>query len=135
MAPGFRKHQHLPITVDVAHYDGTTASRTTLIAKIAKLRGIAFAASELQFRHDMGTYYHSEHGFVYVPQGQRSAGSSITALRDDELIVKTDTGIYAVVFPGDYIVRSRSGFYPVSPENYDRNYQPNARRRGSTIPV
>jgi hypothetical protein len=134
-APAIKKYQRLPITVDAAQYDGKEESRKKLIGWVGRHRGLAFPASELSYRQDFGTYWHPEHGFVYVPQGARSAGSAITALRDDELIVRTDTGIYAVVFPGDYIVRNRSGFYPLSEESFDRCYQPNARRRGSTIPV
>jgi len=82
----------------------------------------------------MGTYYHREHGFVYLPQGARRPGQAIEPLRDNELIVRTDTNIYAVVFPGDYVLRSRSGFYPLTAESFDRSYLANARRRG-TLPV
>lgn len=135
MPDKIRKYQRKAVTVDAVQYTGRADSARKILDWVGKHQGIAFKAGELQFRHDFGTYYHPEHGFVYVPQGTRSAGSPLTALQDNELIVKTDAGIYAVVFPGDYVIRSRSSFYPLSSESFDRSYEPNARRRGPTIPV
>lgn len=135
MTPRIQKYQHTPMTVDATQYDGSREAAEKIIEWVTKNRGVCFSASELGFRHDYGTYHHKEHGFVYVPQGARSPGQAIEPLRDNELIVRTDAGIYAVVFPGDYVVRSRSGFYPLTAESFDRSYQPNARRRGSTYPV
>lgn len=134
MATAFRKYDRLPATVDAAYYDGSQKSRNELIARITKLRGVAFPASELLYRHEIGTYFHQEHGFIYVPQGARRPGSPIEQLRDDELIVRTDSGVFAVVFPGDYIVRRRSGFYPLASESFDRGHRPRV-RRGITIPA
>lgn len=82
----------------------------------------------------MGCYFHKEYGFVYLPQGARNAGHALQPLRDDELVVRTDTGIYVLVFPGDYVVRSRSGFYPLSEESFLRSYVSNTNRRGTIHP-
>lgn len=134
MPNGFKKGQRIAATVEYHEYTGMPDSAAEIIAEVERHRGICFKAAELSFRHDMGTYYHPQHGFVYVPQGSRNAGSPLTALRDNELIVKTDAGYYAVVFPGDYVVRNRSGFYPLSAESFDHGYAPNPSRRGITFP-
>jgi hypothetical protein len=130
MAPSIKKYRRLPATVDAARYDGRPDSMGVIINWIGKYKGLAFPARELQYRHDMGTYWHPKHGFVYVPQGARSAGSKIEPLRDDEIIVRTDSNVFAVVFPGDYVVRTRSGFYPLAEESFDRAYSPDGSRRG-----
>jgi hypothetical protein len=122
------------MTVDAIEYTGASDDAAKIIAWVARHRGLCFSARELQFRHDFGTYWHPEHGFVYLPQGARRPGQVISVLQDNELIVRTDSGIYAVVFPGDYVLRSRSGFYPLASESFHRSYVSNTARRG-TIPA
>lgn len=134
MAPTIRKFRRLPVTVDAAQYDGTLKNRKTIINWVERHRGVAFSAAELMWRADMGCYYHREHGFVYLPQGARSAGSPLSRLGNDELIVRTNYKTFALVFPGDYVVRSRSGFYPLAEESFARSYVSNISRRG-TIPA
>jgi hypothetical protein len=124
----------MPVTVDAAQYAGTLKSAVTILNWVRRHRGIAFPAAELMWRPDMGCYYHKDYGFVYLPQGARNAGYALAPLRDDELVVRTDTGIYVLVFPGDYVVRSRSGFYPLAEESFARSYVSNTPRRG-TIPA
>lgn len=131
MAPTIRKYSRTPVTVDAAEYDGSPKNRQVILNWIARRGGVAVPASEIMWRPDMGCYYHQQLGFIYLPQGARSAGSTLTALRDDELVVRTDTGVYALVFPGDYVVRSRSGFYPLASESFARSYVSyNSNRRG-----
>jgi hypothetical protein len=116
---------------EATQYDGTAEDAIRVIDWITEQGGMCFSARELRFRHDFGTYWHPEHGFVYVPQGARRPGQAIEPLRDNELIVLTDANIYAVVFPGDYVVRSLSGFYPLASESYSSSYvSTNHRRRG-----
>jgi hypothetical protein len=134
MAPTIRKFRKLPVTVDAGQYDGTAKNRSTIINWITRHRGVAFSAAELMWRPDMGCYYHQKYGFVYLPQGARSAGSPLSRLGDDELIVRTNYKTFALVFPGDYVVRSRSGFYPLSEESFARSHVSNISRRG-TIPA
>lgn len=134
MAPTVRKFKKVPATVDAAVYDGTPKNRSTIINWVERHRGVAFPAAELLWRPDMGCYYHKKHGFVYLPQGSRNAGYALQPLRDDELVVRTDTGIYVLVFPGDYVVRSRSGFYPLAEESFLRSYVSNTTRRGANHP-
>lgn len=131
MAPTIRKYSRTPVTVDAAQYDGSPKNRQVILNWIKKHKGVAVSAAEILWRPDMGCYWHKDLGFIYLPQGARSAGSVLTALRDDELVVRTDTGVYALVFPGDYVVRSRSGFYPLASESFSRSYvSSNNHRRG-----
>lgn len=134
MAPTIRKYRKVPVTVDAAQYDGTAKNRKVILNWIARHSGIAFSAAELMWRPDMGCYYHQRHGFVYLPQGARSAGSPLSRLGDDELIVRTNYKTFALVFPGDYIVRSRSGFYPLAEESFHRSHVSNIARRGTNHP-
>lgn len=129
------KYKKQPVTVDAAQYDGWEDSRKVILSWIQEHEGLGFSAAELLYRHDMGCYWHPEHGFVYLPAGARVAGSAIERLRDDELIVRTDGNSFAVVFPGDYVVRSRSGFYPLRAESFHRSYRPNIDRRGTGHPA
>lgn len=131
MALKVGKYRKLPETIAAAEYDGTVSGLGEIIDWIQERGGTAFPAKELHWRHDFGTYWHEKHGFIYVPQGARSAGSPITRLRDDELVVLTSNKTYALVFPGDYVVRARSGFYPRHAESFHRSHVPNTRRRGT----
>lgn len=130
-----RKYKRVPAEVESAVYDGTPKNRDVVIHWIERHRGVAFPAAELLWRPDMGCYFHKVHGFVYLPQGSRNAGYALAPLRDDELVVRTDTGIYVLVFPGDHVVRSRSGFYPLSEESFTRSYVSSTARRGTHHPV
>lgn len=134
MAATIRKFQRMPVTVDAAQYDGREDSRKKIIGWVQRHKGTAFQASELLWRQEMGTYYHPQYGFVYLPQGARSTGHPLQPLRDDEIVVRADNGVYVLVFPGDYVVRSRSGFYPLAEESFHRSYVSNSTRRG-TIPA
>ena len=125
MTRTIRKFRKVPVTVDAAEYDGTPKNVRVILNWVHKHGGIAFPAHELLWRHDMGTYWHPEHGFVYLPQGARTAGSPLSSLRDDELVVRTNHNTFALVFPGDYVVRSRSGFYPHRAESFHRSYRSN----------
>lgn len=135
MAPTIRKYRKLPVTVDAAEYTGDRKNVRTIISWVERHKGVAFPAGELLWRHEMGTYWHPRYGFVYLPQGARSAGSPLQSLRDDELIVRTNANTYALVFPGDYVVRSRSGFYPQSAESFHRSHVSNTTRRGTCTPL
>lgn len=135
MTTTIRKYRKVPAAVDAARYDGTPKNRRIILNWVAKRGGLAFPAAELMWRHDFGAYWHPEYGFVYLPQGARSAGSPLTALRDDELVVRTNAGSFALVFPGDYVVRSRSNFYPLSEESFHRSYVSNTISRGTNHPV
>lgn len=134
MTAVIKKFSRKPVTVDAAEYDGRMTSMQKIIDWVNKHRGTSFPASELHWRHDMGTYWHPTHGFVYLPQGARHPGSAIGPLRDNEIVVLTSEKTYALVFPGDYVVRNRSGFYPLAEENFHRSYVSNSARRG-TIPA
>jgi len=125
-----RSYHKVPAAVDAAEYTGPRDA-PEILAWIRDHGGVAFEAAELGWRHDFGTYHHGEYGFVYLPSGARSAGSPIEALRDDELVVRTGNNTFAVVFPGDYIVRSRHGFYPLRAESFHRSYRANLHRRGT----
>lgn len=134
MTATIRKFSRKPVTVDAVEYDGRMTSMQKIIEWVNKHRGTAFPASELHWRHDMGTYWHPKHGFAYLPQGARHPGSAIGPLRDNEIVILTAEKTYALVFPGDYVIRSRSGFYPLAEENFHRSYVSNSARRG-TIPA
>lgn len=135
MTQTVRKYRKLPVTVDAAEYTGNRKNLRTILNWVARHGGVAFRAAELQWRHDFGTYWHQEYGFVYLPQGARSAGSTLTALQDDELVVRTNANTYALVFPGDYVVRSRSNFYPRRAESFHRSHVSNIPRQGTNHPV
>lgn len=135
MAPKVGKYRKLPEKVEAVQYDGGKEALDFIINWVTKAGGVAFAAEELLWRHDMGTYWHPQHRFVYLPQGARSAGSPITSLRDDELVVRTSANTFALVFPGDFVVRSRSGFYPRPAESFHRSCVPNGRRGTNTTPA
>ena len=131
MTATIQKFSRKPVTVDAAEYTGSAKNRKVILNWIARHKGVAVPASEILWRQDMGCYWHQTLGFIYLPQGARSAGSALTALRDNELVVRTDTGVYALVFPGDYVVRSRSGFYPLASESFSRSHVSyNSHRRG-----
>lgn len=132
MTATVRNYRNVPATVDAAEYDGRNAVH--ILHWVRSLGGTAFPAADLGWRHDVGTYWHTEHGFIYLPGGARTPGSRNEALRDDEIIVRTGAGVYAVVFPGDYVVRSRSGFYPLRAESFHRSYVVNTNRRGAPDP-
>ena len=130
MTATVRSFHKVPATVDAAEYTGPRDA-AEILAWVREHGGLGFEARELGWRHDFGTYHHKEHGFIYLPQGARSAGSPIEALRDDELVVRTGSNTFAVVFPGDFIVRSRHGFYPLRAESFHRSYRANLNRRGT----
>lgn len=132
MTETIRRFRRLPDAVDAAQYEPVNHNAGIILNWIRAHGGTAFSAGELAWRHDAGTYWHREHGFIYVPQGARVPGGKTESLRDDELIVRTGGGSYAVVFPGDYVVRSQSGFYPLSAESFHRSYRPNPNHRGLT---
>lgn len=133
MTAQVRAYRKVVQTVEATEYDGRSATARDILNWIAEAGGIAFGAAELGWRHDTGSYWHRQHGFIYLPQGARSPGSPIERLRDDEIIVYTGS-VYAVVFPGDYVVRSRSGFYPLRAESFHRSYASTAGRRGTATP-
>ena len=131
MARTFEKYRTVPTDVFAAWYTGEAKNATVILNRIRREGGVAFRASELMWRPDMGTYFHKDYGFVYLPQGARSSGAQIQPLRDDELVVRTNANVFALVFPGDYVVRSRSGFYPLASESFSRSYVSyNSHRRG-----
>lgn len=134
MARTVRKFSRKPIAVDAAQYDGKFKTAVTILNWVHRHKGVAFPAAQLLWRPDMGCYWHKDYGFVYLPQGARNPGYALQPLRDDELVVRTDTGVYVLVFPGDYVVRSQSGFYPLAEESFLRSYVSNTTRRG-TIPT
>lgn len=117
--------------VDYVEYDGRPATAREIVEWITGAGGTAFEARELAWRHDSGSYWHKEHGFVYLPAAM--AGSRLGRLRDDELVIRTAGGPFAVAFPGDFVLRSRSGFYPLASESFHRYYVP-ARHRGTADP-
>jgi hypothetical protein len=126
-----RPYRKIMQTVDAAEYDGRAATAKEIVDWVRGHQGTAFMAAELGWRHDMGTYWHKEHGFIYLPAGARAAGGQLERLRDDEIVVRTGGGTYALVFPGDFVVRSRSGFYPLRAESFHRSHVPNVSRRGT----
>lgn len=125
MAVTVRKYNRVPGTVDAAEYDGTRAGAEKVLGWIQRRGGLGFSAAELGWRHEVGAYWHKDHGFVYLPAGARTPGSRLEMLRDDELVIHTGTG-FALVFPGDFVVRSRRGFYPLRAESFHRNYRSNS---------
>lgn len=120
-----------PVPVEAGQYDGTTDSLNKIIDWVEKRGGTIFPAAELSWRHDYGTYFHHRHGHVYLPQGGKRVGGQLVPLEDDELVVLTNTRTFALVFPGDYVVRSSSGFYPQSAESFHPAHAFDSRRRGS----
>jgi hypothetical protein len=124
MTKTVRKFQRIASTVDAALYDGTEKSAADILRWISRRGGTVFMAKELSWRHDFGTYWHKEHGFIYLPDGARSLGSTLERLRDDEIVVSTGRS-YALVFPGDYVIRGRSGFYPLEAESFHRTHKSN----------
>ena len=124
MSVSVQKFTKLPKTVEAVEYDGTIPGAEEILSWIREREGLAFMAGELSWRHDYGTYYHREHGFVYLPDGARSLGSALERLRENEIVVSTGRS-FALVFPGDYVVRSRSGFYPLRAESFHRAYRAN----------
>lgn len=118
-----RRYRKAPATVTAAEYTGANAG--TVLNWVRRRGGLAFRAKELGWRHEVGAYWHPVHGFVYLPAGARTPGSRLEMLRDDELVVHTGAG-YALVFPGDFVLRSRSGFYPLRAESFHRNYRPDS---------
>lgn len=131
MTATVRKYRKLPAAVDAAEYTGGANNTVEILSWIRGHGGLAFEARELGWRHDFGAYHHKEHGFVYLPGGAPHPGSPIERLRDDELVIRAGN-IFAVVFPGDFIVRSRHGFYPIGSESFHRSYRIDAARRGTT---
>lgn len=131
MTSNIRKYRKIPGGVDAAEYDGTDKSEQIILNWVRKHGGEAFPARELGWRHDVGTYWHPDKGFVYLPQGARRPGSQIEPLREDELVVRTSLNTFALVFPGDFVIRSRSGFHPRSAESFHRSYVSTGSRRGT----
>lgn len=134
MAATIRKFRKVPISVDAAQYDGTVKTAKVILNWVRRHGGLAFPAVDLLWRPDMNTYWHPAHGFIYLPQGARSAWAGLQPLKDDELVVRTNANTFALVFPGDYVVRSRSGFYPHSEESFHRSHVSNISRRGTSHP-
>jgi hypothetical protein len=134
MAPTIRKFRKLPVTVDAAQYAGTFKSAVVILNWVARHKGTAFPAVDLHWRNDMGCYWHKTHGFIYLPQGARRPGLTLEPLKDDELVVRTNAGTYALVFPGDFVVRSRSGFYPLTEESFLRSHVSTTAARGTNHP-
>lgn len=130
MSATIRKFQKLARAVDAAEYTGDPKNARIILNWVRRHGATAFMAKELGWRHDMGTYWHKERGFIYLPAGARTAGGPLERLRDDEMVVRTGGGTYALVFPGDYVVRSRSGFYPLRAESFHRSYRAYISRRG-----
>lgn len=127
MSTAIRSFHKIPAVVDAAEYTGDAANIGEILSWIREHNGLVFEAKELGWRHDFGAYHHKEHGFVYLPGGAPFPGSPIERLRDNELVVRAGN-VFAVVFPGDFIVRSRHGFYPLRAESFHRSYQALHRR-------
>jgi hypothetical protein len=118
------------LEVEACQYDGTPQSMATIISWVEKRLGVAFPAAELDWRHDYGTYWHLRHGHIYLPQGGKRIGGRLVPLGDDELVVLTGSNTFALAFPGDYVVRGRSGFYPLSAESFHRSHILDPSHRG-----
>lgn len=131
MSPTIKAFTKRPLAVEACQYDGTAESMTIVIDWIEKHLGTAFPAAELDWRHDYGTYWHLRHGHIYLPQGGRRVGGKLVPLEDDELVVLTGARTFALVFPGDYVVRGRQGFYPLSAESFHRSHVLDESRRGT----
>lgn len=131
MSPTIKTYTKRPLPVEAGQYDGSVENMDTIVDWVEKHGGTVFLAAELQWRHDYGTYWHPRLGFIYLPQGGKRVGGQLVPLEDDELVVKTVAGTYALVFPGDYVVRSGRGFYPHSAESFHPSHVLDESRRGT----
>jgi hypothetical protein len=112
------------LSVEYAEYLGTPQSAVELAVWIRGRGGNIFAAEDLLWRHDIGTYWHADHGFIYLPGATRNPNGRVGP-GPEELVVKTaEPNSYALVFPGDFLVRGLSGFYPLSAESFHRLHKP-----------
>ena len=117
------KYVRKAFTVEALEYDGTGPSAVALALWMRAHHGTVFAADELLWRHDMGTYYHPEHGFIYLPGATRNPNGRVGGPGPTELVIKTGPSAFTLVFPGDYVIRGRSGFYPLSAESFHRGHR------------
>jgi hypothetical protein len=105
-------------SVEAVQYEGTGPSAVKIALWMRPLGGTVFAADELLWRHDFGSFYHPEHGMVYLPGATRNPNGRVGGPGPSELVVKTGPSAYALVFPGDFVLRGLSGFYPLSAESF-----------------
>ncbi|QGJ92770.1 hypothetical protein SEA_PUREGLOBE5_10 [Arthrobacter phage Pureglobe5] len=119
-----KKYKVRPVTVDAMEYDGTGPGAVEVAIWVRSFGGTLFAADELLWRHDFGSYYHPEHGMVYLPGATRNPNGKVGGPGPRELVVKTGLSAYALVFPGDFIIQGPSGFYPLSAESFHRTHRP-----------
>ncbi|QWY81304.1 hypothetical protein SEA_RIZWANA_7 [Arthrobacter phage Rizwana] len=131
MSSAIKVYTKRPMDVEALQHDGSVARMDEIIDWIEKHAGTAFYAAELEWRPGYGTYWHPRHHFIYLPQGGKRVGGELVPLEDDELVILTRGGTFALVFPGDYVVRSRYGFYPLNAESFLRGHALDESRRGT----
>jgi hypothetical protein len=111
------------VKVEAIQYLGTGLSAVDCALYLRDNGGIIFAAEDLLWRHDYGTYWHPAHGHIYLPGATRNPNGHVGGPGPRELVVKTGMNTFALVFPGDYIVKGRSGFYPLSEESFHHTHR------------
>jgi hypothetical protein len=129
-----KKYKKRSLTVEAEEYKGTPESAVKLALWIRGEGGVLFAADELIWRHDFGTYWHPEHHFIHLPGATRNPNGKVSGPGPRELVVKTGMSAYALVFPGDFVVRGRSGFYPLSAESFHHGHKRKKFAGDRTIP-
>lgn len=120
-----------PLDVEAIQHDGSVARMDEIAGWVEKHLGTAFYAAELEWRTEYGCYWHPRRHFIYLPQGGKRVGGQLAPLEDNELVIRTRAGNYALVFPGDYVVRSRYGFHPQDAESFLRGHALDDTRRGT----
>lgn len=123
-----------PVKAEAFEYDGTPKSAVALALWIRSHGGTVFAADELLWRHDFASYYHPEHGMVYLPGATRNPNGHVGGPGPQELVVKTGLNAYSLVFPGDFVLHGRSGFYPLTAESFHHSYKKPLLAGDRTIP-
>lgn len=119
-----KKYKVRPVNVDAMEYLGTGPSAVEVALWVRGFGGTLFAADELLWRSDFGSFYHQQYGMVYLPGATRNPNGKVGGPGPRELVVKTGLSAYALVFPGDFIVQGPSGFYPLSAESFHRTHRP-----------
>lgn len=115
-----KKYKRRALKVEAVEYEGTPNSAVELAIWIRSKGGTVFAADELLWRYDFGSYYHPKHGMVYLPGATRNPNGRVGGPGPQELVVKTGLSSYSLVFPGDFIVLGLSGFYPLAAESFHK---------------
>lgn len=124
-----------PVKAEAMEYDGTPESAVALAMWVRGHGGTLFAADELLWRHDFASYYHQQmQVMVYLPGATRNPNGHVGGPGPQELVVKTGLSAYALVFPGDYVVRGRSGFYPLTAESFHHSYRTPLLAGAHTVP-